>query len=48
MPQNPNMLATKTISGDVYVFDRTKHASEAPADGVCRPDIKLKGQSKEG
>ena len=48
MPQNPNLLATKTVSGDVYVFDRTKHASEPAADGVCRPDIRLKGQVKEG
>jgi histone-binding protein RBBP4 len=48
MPQNPNILATKTISGDVYVFDRTKHASEPAGDGICKPDIRLKGQSKEG
>ncbi|CED83414.1 nucleosome remodeling subunit caf1 nurf55 msi1 [Phaffia rhodozyma] len=48
MPQNPNLLATKTVSGDVCVFDRTKHSSEASADGVSRPDLRLKGQSKEG
>jgi histone-binding protein RBBP4 len=48
MPQNPNLIATKTVSGDVYVFDRTKHSSEPGTDGICRPDIKLKGQKKEG
>lgn len=48
MPQNPNLIATKTVSGDVYIFDRTKHASDPSPDGVCRPDIKLKGQKKEG
>lgn len=48
MPQNPNILATQTTDGDTYIFDRTKHASEPDADGVCKPDIKLKGHSKEG
>lgn len=48
MPQNPNLIATKTVGGDVYVFDRTKHSSEPGTDGVCRPDLKLKGQKKEG
>jgi hypothetical protein len=48
MPQNPNLIATKTVSGDVYVFDRTKHSSEPGTDGICRPDFKLKGQKKEG
>lgn len=48
MPQNPNLIATKTVMGDVYVFDRTKHSSEPAADGQCKPDIKLKGQKKEG
>jgi histone-binding protein RBBP4 len=48
MPQNPNLIATKTITGDVNVFDRTKHSSDPATDGVCRPDIVLKGQKKEG
>ncbi|WVR08096.1 histone acetyltransferase type B subunit 2 [Kwoniella sp. DSM 27419] len=48
MPQNPELIATKTVSGDVLVFDRTKHESKAPAGGECRPDIRLKGQTKEG
>ncbi|WVQ79234.1 histone acetyltransferase type B subunit 2 [Cryptococcus sp. DSM 104549] len=48
MPQNPELIATKTVHGDVYVFDRTKHESKAPSSGECKPDIRLKGQSKEG
>ena len=48
MPQNPNLLATKTTSGEVFVFDRTKHASEAGAGAGCKPDIRLTGQSREG
>ncbi|KAG8897659.1 Histone acetyltransferase type B subunit 2, partial [Tulasnella sp. 403] len=43
MPQNPNLIATKTTSGSIYVFDRTKHPSEPPAgrEVACKPDIEL-------
>ncbi|TFY67976.1 hypothetical protein EVG20_g3738 [Dentipellis fragilis] len=48
MPQNPDLIATKSVSGEVYVFDRTKHSSEPERGGVCKPDIRLVGQTKEG
>lgn len=48
MPQNPDLIATKTVAGPVYIFDRTKHESKAPLHGECKPDITLVGQSKEG
>lgn len=48
MPQNPDLIATKTVMGDVLVFDRTKHETKAPEGQGCRPDIRLKGQTKEG
>jgi histone-binding protein RBBP4 len=48
MPQNPDLIATKTVRGEVYVFDRTKHETTAPKGGECKPDIRLKGQTKEG
>lgn len=48
MPQNPDLIATKTVRGDVYVFDRSKHESVAPKQGGCKPNIILKGQTKEG
>lgn len=48
MPQNPNLIATKTVNGPVFIFDRTKHESKAPPKGECKPDIRLIGQSKEG
>lgn len=48
MPQNPDMIATKAVSGEVLVFDRTKHPSEPDRGGVCKPDIRLVGQTKEG
>jgi histone-binding protein RBBP4 len=48
MPQNPDLIATKAVTGEVLVFDRTKHSSEPDKDGVCKPDIRLVGQNREG
>jgi histone-binding protein RBBP4 len=48
MPKNPNLIATKAVSGEVLVFDRTKHSSEPERGGICKPDIRLIGQTKEG
>lgn len=47
MPQNPMLVATKTISGDVFIFDITKHPS-IPRDSFCNPNYICKGHSKEG
>ena len=48
MPQNPNIIATKAISGDVLIFDRTHFSSKPDANGICKPDIRLTGHSMEG
>ncbi|KZS93318.1 WD40 repeat-like protein [Sistotremastrum niveocremeum HHB9708] len=48
MPQNPDLIATKTVNGEVLVFDRTKHSDEPEKGGVCNPDMRLVGQGKEG
>lgn len=48
MPQNPFLLATKTVSAEVYVFDYTKHPSKPPPNGGCNPDVRLKGHKTEG
>lgn len=48
MPQNPDLIATKAVTGEVLIFDRTKHSSEPERGGVCKPDIKLVGQTREG
>ncbi|KAJ2545153.1 Histone acetyltransferase type B subunit 2 [Coemansia sp. RSA 1933] len=50
MPQNPDIIATKTVveNGAVFIFDRTRHPSNPSSDGVCRPDIKLVGHTREG
>ncbi|PVU88332.1 hypothetical protein BB559_004871 [Furculomyces boomerangus] len=49
MPQNPDIIATKTVveNGAVYIFDRTKHPSK-PSGSACKPEIKLGGHTKEG
>ena len=48
MPQNPFIIATKTVSAEVFVFDYSKHPSKPPLDGACSPDIRLRGHSTEG
>merc|ERR1712152_59291 len=48
MPQNPCVIATKTPSSDVLVFDYTKHPSKLDPNGVCHPDLRLRGHQKEG
>lgn len=48
MPQNPCVIATKTPSSDVLVFDYTKHPSKPDPSGECHPDIRLRGHQKEG
>lgn len=48
MPQNPDLIATKAVTGEVFVFDRTKHSSEPERGGTCKPDIRLVGQTREG
>jgi len=48
MPQNSFVIATKTVSSDVYVFDYNKHSSKAPQERVCNPELILKGHTNEG
>ena len=40
MPQNPCVIATKTPSSDVLVFDYTKHPSRPDPSGECHPDLR--------
>ena len=48
MPQNPCVIATKTVSGEVHIFDYTKHPSMPAPDAIVNPDLRLVGQSGEG
>ncbi|KAI8331174.1 WD40-repeat-containing domain protein [Chlamydoabsidia padenii] len=45
---NPNIIATKSRIGSVYVFDRTTHESFPRENEPFRPDLILNGHSKEG
>ena len=47
MPQNVDIIATMSVSGDVLVFDRTKHPN-SPTSNDCKPDIRLVGHDLEG
>jgi len=48
MPQNAFLVATKAVDGDVLLFDTSKHPSKPPAGGVCCPQARLGGHTKEG
>ena len=48
MPQRPSLLATKTSSGEVHVFDIKKHPVQTEDEEEPRPEMKLVGQEKEG
>ena len=47
MPQNPDLIATMSPSGNVFIFDRTKQGS-ITSGAQCRPDMTLEGHKKEG
>uniref|UniRef100_A0A7E4UX98 Probable histone-binding protein lin-53 n=1 Tax=Panagrellus redivivus TaxID=6233 RepID=A0A7E4UX98_PANRE len=48
MPQSPQLIATKSPSSDVFLFDYTKHPSVPGNDRQCRPQLRLRGHTKEG
>lgn len=48
MPQDQFVIATKTVSAEVYVFDYSKHPSKPSPDGSCNPDLRLLGHKTEG
>jgi len=45
-PQNPNIIATMTNTGDVLIFDRSKHSSVPK--GTVNPQIRCIGHDEEG
>lgn len=47
MLQNPSIVAAKTSSCEVYVFDCTKQPMNHEG-GSCDPDLRLRGHDKEG
>ncbi len=46
-PQNSFLIATKSPSADVLVYDYSRHPSR-PTGSDVRPNLRLKGHDKEG
>jgi histone-binding protein RBBP4 len=46
-PQDPQLIATKTVVGEVHIFNCQNQLSKLP-EGKANPDLKLLGHSKEG
>lgn len=46
--ENPNIIASKSRTGDVFVFDRTTHESFPKENEPFHPALRLKGHTKEG
>lgn len=47
MPQNPSTIATRSLSGDVYLFNSREHLAK-PLDSAFSPDLRLRGLTSEG
>jgi WD40 repeat protein len=48
MPQNPDIIATKSPSNDVFIFDRTKHSTAPAKDDKPAPNLRLTGHTDGG
>ena len=49
MPQSHNVVATKTVSGEVHVFDMYRHPTRPTKGEVqAKPNLRLVGHSQEG
>ncbi|PVI00453.1 WD40 repeat-like protein [Periconia macrospinosa] len=46
-PQNPEIIASSCVNGDILIFDRTKHPMQ-PKDNTIKYEAALKGHSGEG
>lgn len=47
MPQKYNIIATKTNSGEVHIFDYTRHHAK-PTTNDVKPELRLTGHTKLG
>lgn len=48
MPQNPNILATKSSTENVYLFDRTQHPTKPSKTQEFNPQLRLSGHTQTG
>ena len=48
-PQNQFLIGTKSPTGDVFVYDYSKHPSRpAEGDNECKPELRCKGHTADG
>ena len=47
MPQSHKIIATKTVSGEVHIFDYFKHGVN-PTNDEVKPELVLLGHQREG
>jgi histone-binding protein RBBP4 len=49
MPQSHNIIATKTVSGEINIYDYFKHPAKPQVAGeVKAPQLRLVGHEREG
>mmetsp|Transcript_2092 Transcript_2092/g.3133 ORF Transcript_2092/g.3133 Transcript_2092/m.3133 type:complete len:416 (-) Transcript_2092:494-1741(-) len=48
MPQEKFIIATKTVSSEVHIFDYSRHSSKPSSDGTSKPNLILTGHKAEG
>jgi len=48
LPQKPDLIATMCYTGDVLIFDRTKHPLQPANTQNCAPQATLSGHKQEG
>ncbi|KAL5995692.1 Chromatin assembly complex, subunit 3 [Asimina triloba] len=48
MPQYPSVIATKTNSSDLFLFNCNRHPPRPQPGAYCDPDLRLKGHTNEG
>ena len=47
MPQNNNIIASKTVSGQIHIYDLNSHPAK-PKDNLVKPEMRLGGHDNEG
>lgn len=47
-PQAPFIIATKTTSSEVHLFDSRNHPTKYPVGGTSNPDVRLIGHTSDG
>ena len=48
LPHNPDIIATRGVEADLYIFDRTRYASKPMEGGGWTCDVRLRGHGGEG